>query len=302
MPISAANLSNQDLGFNLNLNGRVWRWKTRMDVSGLTPTFQIIDILTPYGVFRDAVPLPGEVVQAMSDSIASLLANFQPSILLGPPSSLVFTVDEGRGYSQPLSGRLTNNGVFGSLLSGTLMPSAPYIHISPEVIGHLASNQYGLFDVSVDSTDLLASSSPYAASITVQDTSASNSPQTLPVVINVRPLAIVAATPTPLNFAVIRPVSGPFPAIPTQTFNAENTGPADSYLEYQITRLTGLSQNWLAGFSPTYGALTSGTQQAITVTVTPVEGLLPGVYEETLRVSGYSFNSYADVLVRLTIT
>lgn len=273
-----------------------------MDVSGLTPAFQIIDILTPFGVFRDSVPLPGEVVQAMSASIDSLLANFQPNILVGPPSTLSFTVDEGRGYSAPLSGRVTNDGVFGSLLSCTLTTSDPYIHVSPEIVGHLAANQYGLFDVAVDSTDLLASASPYSGTVVIQDASAANTPQVLPIVINVRPLAIVAATPAVVNFSVIRPVSGAFPPIPSQTFAVENTGPAGSYLEYQIVRLTGLSQNWLATFSPVQGTLVSGAQQAITVTVAPATGLMPGVYEETLRVSGYSFNSYTDVLVRLTIT
>lgn len=301
MSISAANLSTQDLGFSFTLNGRVWRWKTRMDVSGLTPTFQITDILTPFGIFRDSVPLPGEVVQAMSDSITSLLTNFQPSILVGPPASLVFTVDEGRGVSEHLSGRITNNGVFGSLLSCSVTPSAPFIQTSPEVVGHLASNQYGLFDVVVDSTSLLASASPYAETLTIQDPSAANNPQSLPVTINVRPLAIVAVAPATLNFSVVRPVDGAFPPIPTQAFVVENTGPATSFLEYQIVRLTGLSQNWLTSFSPVSGALVSGAQQAITVSITPTTGMMPGIYEETLRVSGYSFNSYTDVLVRLTI-
>lgn len=273
-----------------------------MDLSGLTPTFQILDILTPYGVFRDSVPLPGEVVQAMGDSIATLQSTFQPRILLGPPSSLVFTVDEGRGYSTPLSGKLTNDGVFGSLLSGTLVTSAPYIHVTPSVVGHLASNQYGLFEVTVDSTDLLASSSPYSGSITVQDTTALNTPQVLPITVNVRPLAIIAATPATLNFSVVRPVSGPFPAIPTQTITVGNTGSAGSYLEYQVTALTGLATSWLASFLPVSGSLSSGGSVSVTVTVAPETGMMPGIYEETLRISGYSFNSYTDVLVRLTIT
>jgi len=302
LSISAASISAQDIGFFVTLSGRTWRWKTRMDVSGATPTFQIIDILTPFGVLRDSIPLPGEVVQGMSDSIAALLANFKPNILVGPPSTLVFSVDEGRGFSLPQTVLLTNNGVYGSLLSGTLVSSAAFLTVSPTVVGHLASSQTGSFEVSVDSTDLLASSSPYSASVTIQDTAAPNSPQTLPVTINVRPKAVIAASPLTLNFVVTRPISGPFPAIPSQTFAAQNTGPSGSVLDYQIERLTGLSQNWLQSFTPVSGTLASSQSQNITVTVAPVEGLMPGTYTEQLRISGYSFNDFVDVTVQLVIS
>lgn len=302
MPISAANISAQDVGFDYVLNGRTWRWKTRMDVSGAAPVFQIIDIVTPWGVLRDTTPLPGQVVQAMSESIDSLVANFKATILVGPPTSLTFNVDEGRGFSAAQVGHVSNSGVYGSLLDANLVVSAPYVHVSPSVVGGLASNQQGSFEVSVDSTDLLASSSPYSASVSLQDPSATNSPQTLPLTINVRPKAVIDATPTTVNFAVTRPVSGPYPPVPTQQFTVENAGPANSVLDYQIVRLTGLSLNWLASFTPVTGTLNSGQTQAITVTVTPIEGLLPGTYQETLRISGYSFNDHFDVLIQLVIT
>jgi hypothetical protein len=302
LPISAANISTQDVGFSYVLGGKTWRWKTRMDVSGVSPVFQVIDITTPFGMLRDSIPLPGAVVQAMSASIDSLIANYKPNILVGPPSSLIFNVDEGRGFSNPQTGTVTNNGIYGSLLSATLVVSAPYISVSPAIVGHLATNQMGSFDVSVDSTDLLASSSPYSGSISVQDLTAPNSPQTLPITINVRPKAVVSASPTELDFLATRPISGPYPPIPTMQFSVQNTGPSTSVLEFQIARLTGLSQNWLAGFSPVSGTLNSSQTLPITVTVAPVDGLMPGTYEETLRISGYSSNDYFDVLIKLVIT
>lgn len=302
MPISAASISNQDVGFFVTLNGRTWRWKTRMDVSGSVPAFQIVDILTPFGVLRDSIPLPGEVVQGMSDSINTLLSNFKPSILLGPPSTLTFNVDEGRGFSLPQTVVLTNNGVFGSLLSASLVSSASFTTVSPSAIGHLAFNQSGSFEVAVDSTDLLSVSSPYNTTITVQDPAAPNSPRTLPVTINVRPKAVIAATPLTLTFNATRPISGPFPAIPSQIFSVQNSGPSGSVLDYQIVRLTGLSQNWLESFLPVTGTLNASQAQDITVTVAPVEGLLPGTYTETLRISGYSFNSFLDVTIQLVIS
>ena len=302
MPISNSNISAQDVGFTYNLNGRVWRWKTRMDLSGTTPSFQVMDILTPYGVLRDSIPLPGPVVQAMSESITTLQANFRPTILVGPPTSLTFVVDEGRGYSLPQEGSITNVGVYGSLLSGSLATSAPYLTINPSVVGHLVSNQTGTFEVSVDSTDLLSSSSPYTGSITIQDATALNNPQTLPVTVVVRPKAIVDLNPTTLEFTATRPISGPYSAIPTQQFTVQNAGPSGSLLDIQIERLTGLSSNWLEEFTPLVGVLNASQTSNITVKVAPIEGLMPGTYVETLRVSGYSFNGYADITVRLVIT
>jgi len=82
----------------------------------------------------------------------------------------------------------------------------------------------------------------------------------------------------------------------------QNSGPSGSVLDYQIARLTGLSQSWLASFTPVTGTLPASTVQSITVLVEPVEGLMPGIYEETLRISGYSFNDYADVIIRLVVT
>jgi len=302
LSISAANISSQNVEFSITLNGRVWRWTTVMDVSGAVPTFMIKNITTPYGILRDSTPLPGAVVEGMSESIQSLVANYRSSILVGPPGALVFVVDEGRGYSLPLTGRVTNTGVYGSLLSTTLVASAVYIRTNPAIIPHLASNQSGVFDVSVDSTDLLTTSSPYSGSISLQDGAATNSPQVLPITITVRPKAVVSISPGLVTYVVSRPISGPFPAIATQQFTVQNSGPSGSVLDYQIARLTGLSQSWLASFTPVTGTLPASTVQSITVLVEPVEGLMPGIYEETLRISGYSFNDYADVIIRLVVT
>jgi hypothetical protein len=302
LALSAANISTQDIQFKVLVNARTWRWTTRVDLSGLGPTFQIVDIVTPFGFLRDSIPLPGDVVQAMSDSITSLKANFKPAILVGPPTSLVFSVDEGRGFSLPQSGVLTNSGVYGSLLNGALTVSAPYVHVTPPTVGGLAFNESGSFEVSVDSTDLLTSSSPYHEVVTVQDPSAPNSPRTLPITINVRPRALISVSPATVTFNVSAPLSGPYPLISSQSFNVTNTGPSGSVLDFQVARLTGLSQAWLSRFVPMNAVLDSGISQAVSVYVAPPDGFLPGTYTETLRISGYSSNEYADVVIQLVIT
>lgn len=216
--------------------------------------------------------------------------------------SLIFEVDEGRGFSSAQEVVLTNDGVFGSLLGASLVTSAAYVSVSPANVGNLAANESGSFDVSVNSVDLTTANSPYNELVTIQDANATNTPQTLPVTINVRPKATVSVAPMVLSFSVTAPVSGPFPGIPSQQITVGNTGPASSVLDFQIQRLTGLSGDWLSSFSPVTGSLASGGTQVSTVSVAPIEGLARGTYQETLRVNGYSTNSYVDILVQLVIS
>jgi hypothetical protein len=238
----------------------------------------------------------------MADSIAELKVNFAPSILVGPPSILTFAVDEGRGYSPSQSVLLTNTGVYGSILGASLTSSASFVKVNPSSVGGLAVNESGDFMVEVDSTNLLASSSPYAETIAIQDPTATNNPQTVPVVINVRSKALISSDPLLLVFEVVRPLSGPFPQIPTQNFVVENAGPLGSVLEYDIRALTGLCGGWLRSWLPAEGTLQSGESETITVSVQPQEGTLQGTYSEKLRVIGYSSNNYVDVEIRLVVT
>jgi hypothetical protein len=301
LTITAANLRFHDYQFQLQLSTGAWSWTTRLDVSGISPVFWVRDVTSPYGLLRDSTPIPGDVIEGMQASIAQIQANFPPSILLSP-SSLTFNVDEGRGVSVSQAETLTNNGVYGSLLGASITTSAAYVLVSPANVGSLASQESGVFNVSVDSTDLLNSLSPYSRVITVQDANATNTPRTVPVTINVRPKATIALSPAQLDYTAVAPISGPFPAVPTQTFAVRNSGPAGSVLEYQIERLTGLSSSWLSTFAPVSGTLNSGVSATITVTVAPIEGLSRGTYQEWLRVSGYSSNLYVDLLVQLVIS
>ena len=298
----AANIRFQDYQYQHQLSTGSWRWTTRMDVSGSVPAFYVRDIISPYGVLRDSIPIPGEVVEAMSSSITEIQSNFPPSILIGPPASLTFEVDEGRGFSAAQTVALTNNGVFGSLLGATLSSSASYVTVSPANLGNLAANESGAFDVSVNSMPLLALNSPYIQTVLVQAPNASNTPQALTVTINVRPKASISVSPLVLGFSAAAPLTGPFPPVPSQQFTITNSGPAGSVLDYQIQRVTGLSDDWLSSFAPVTGTLVSGGSNIITVSVAPVEGLARGTYQETLRVSGYSDNSYVEILIQLVIS
>lgn len=300
MPL-APNLQKQDYEFkSLTLQG-TWRWVTRVDVSQSVPVYQVLNIVSPWGLLRDSIPLPGEIIQAMAESIVELKSAFAPSILVGPPSTITFTLDEGRGFGSSVSVQVTNNGVFGSLLSASMTTSAAYLRVTPANIGNLAFNESGSFEVLADSSNLLAINSPYSATVILQDTSAVNNPQTLPVTVIVRPKAIISLSPAMLLFVATKPGSGSFAPVPSQQFTIQNTGPTGSVLEYRVQKLVGQS-DWLVSFAPITGLLAASETQANTVVVQPPDTLGVGVYTETLRVSGYSENSYQDVLVQLTVT
>lgn len=271
-----------------------------MDVTGSVPVFSVTGIVSPMGILRDSIPIPGEVVEAMGDSIEEVRTQFPPTILIGPPSTLTFEVTEGQGFSLPQEVVLTNNGVFGSLLGVTLSTSAGYISVSPAEIGNLASNESGAFDVSVDSTELLAVDSPLSGTITVQDSAATNTPQVLPITIEVLPKATIDVSPTTLYFTVVKPLTGSFPVIPSQTFTIENTGAAGSVLTWQLQKV-GCSP-WLASFAPVSGTLDSGETELITVVAAPPTSTGTGTYTETLRVTGYSTNETFDVTLQLTVS
>ena len=147
----------------------------------------------------------------------------------------------------------------------------------------------------------MANGSPFAATVLVQDPTAVNTPQVVSLAIVVRPKAHIAVAPTPLIFVTVAPISGPFAPIPTQALTITNGGLPGSNLDYQVTKLTGNSP-WLVAYTPVSGSIPGGLTQNVTVVVQPAQGTAPGVYQESLRISGYSDNFYVDVPVQLTVS
>lgn len=297
---SAANLRFQDYSFQQPTPMGMWRWTTRVDLSGMAPAYSVRDIVSPYGLLRDSVPIPGPVVASMAESILQLRVNFAPA-LLASPLHLTFTLDEGRGFGVPQTVQVTNSGVFGSLLDAIITTDAGWVRTQPTRLGNLASGETGQFDVLVDSSSLLAADSPYTNTVLLQDAAAPNSPLPVTVTINVRPKAVIGVSTTALTFYAVKPLTGPFSPIPSQSFVLSNTGPAGSLLDFEVQKLVG-SSPWLVSYTPMSGQLAGGSTQAMIVTVAPPPSCPPGTYKETLRISGYSSNAHQDVEVTLVIS
>ena len=298
MPL-ASNLQSQEYKFRFIVLEGTWYWTTRVDVSATAPQYSIGDIRSPFGLLRDSIAIPGDVAQAMADSITELKAAFPPSILLDQ-ASMTFTMDEGRGASDAQDLQVTNGGVYGSVMSTSLTTSAAYITVRPPTIGGLSFNESGVAQVSANSLTLLAASSPYAATVIVQDATAANNPQVLSLAVVVRPKAHIALSAAGMEFVVTSPLTGVFPPIPSQAFTITNDAATASSLTYQVVKLRNASA-WLVSYSPISGTLAGGASQSVLLNVLPAIGTAPGVYEEIMRVSGYSDNSYVDFTVLLTV-
>lgn len=295
----AQNLQTQDYEYKLQVPQGYWRWKTRIDVSHTAPFFSVRDIVSPFGQLRDNVPIPGTVVEAMAQSITELQQALAPLILLSP-TTLTFTVDQGRGFSESEEVSVTNSGVYGSLLSPTLTTSAPYVKIMPAQLGGLAFSEAGLAQVSVDSTNLLATNSPYAATILVQDPNATNTPQVVSLAVVVRPLAQISVNVTQLTFYASAPLDGPFSPIPAQTVTLSNVGPVGSLLSWQAVKLYDTS--WLVSYNPISDELVGGASELVNIVVQPDPCMPRGTYNEVLRFTGYSTNFEQDVKITLIIS
>lgn len=271
-----------------------------MDLTGPSPAFSIVNIVTPYGSLRDRTPLPGDVVTKMATSIEEMASMYSPRILLST-TSITLTLDEGRGFGTGQSVTVTNSGIYGSLLSTSLTSSVGYVTSTPPALGGIGSGTTGTVNINADSSLLTAANSPYSTQVLVEDANATNNPQTINVTVVVRPKAAIEIIPEELLFNVGGPLGGPWPAIPPQTFQVLNDGLGPSVLNYQVEQLQ-CTAPWIISVSPTSGTLTGGSTAALTVNVSPQDGMQPGVYEQYIRVSGYSSNGYKDLYVALTIT
>lgn len=287
-------LNFQDYEFSLNTSRGWWRWKTRIDTTLQAPQVFIRDIVSPYGLLRDSIPIPGAVISAMQDSMDQLQIAFSP-VQSVDPLQLFFTVDEGRGLSVDLPVTIQNTGPFGSVLTALATASNPYINLSPTEVGMLPAQGTGTLTVRVDSAYL--SPGPLQDQITI--TGGSNAPTTIQVFTTVRPRAILAVSIPSIQVTIPYLIDTDYPITEVE-LTVLNNGPATSVLEWKAKKLIDCSP-WLS-LDPKSGVLNgSGDSETIVLQFQPPNNILLGSYTETLRVAGYSENFYIDVPITLNI-
>lgn len=280
--------------------GGTWRWRvTANNVHGAGQFYQVEDIRTPFGSLANTdVPIPGEVVAAMADSLQTFRQQLQPHLSLTSQASYNITVTEGDPLTSVGTATFTNSGAFGSFMTAYGSPGASWLSVDPPSVAGLGKNASGQARIWVDPRIMLAADSPYSGHVIFQDNAdpASVAPVSVMVTVLPRP-EIQVQDVVALTYYMSSGVSGgPIPVA------VSNSGPSGSTLGFSLSKVQNQSP-WLS-FTPSSGSnIASGSDVTVTFSVVTANvPHIPGVYTEIVRVSSpNASNSPRDVEVRLTV-
>jgi hypothetical protein len=299
------NVSGGCFKFDTESIGGTWTWTVRSNnLQGLGQLYEVIDIYTPWGPFTIAeIPLPGDVVTAMADSLTQVQDQLAPLLALVNPTVTTFnvTIVEGDSNQEVGTVAVMNSGAFGSFMTATATPDSQWLGTTPASVSGLGRNEQANFNISLLTATLLNSGSPYNGKVTIQDNRVPPTSVEISITTTVLPRPEITTSPTAISLTFISSTGVPGGA---QQLTIENSGPSGSNLEYTVAKLHNTS-NWM-DFTPSSGGpLSSGQTDIVTISVdtTNASSLSPGSYTDTLRISSTrASNSPVDVVVTLTVT
>jgi hypothetical protein len=286
--------------FQISSEAGKWSWKVSANnIRSVGQYFYVSEINSPFGRLVDVdYPIPGDVVDAIYESLQSFKSQLDPALSLTSSSSVSVTVSEGDANFQGGPITFVNSGAFGSMLCVTATPNVPWLVPVPSVVSGIGKNQSGGLSYRIINQDLLSDSSPYSALLNLQSNS-SAPPVSVSFSVNVLPRPVTSLNVQYLSFTyTLATQSATLP----QTFTITNVGPIGSLLNYVITKAAE-NAPWCT-FSPSAGGpLSSGQSQQVTVTVGSL-GIpwVPANYSTTLVInSRNSSNGPQVVVVNLTV-
>jgi hypothetical protein len=302
MGVLDATVAGTKYSFSTQSTGGTWSWSVQADNTlGAGQLFQFVDILTPYGpLFQVEIPLPGDVVEEMYNSLVEVQAQLAPLMSLVQPIVTPFTVIivEGDPNEEVGSVEVQNVGSFGSFMQVTATPGAAWLSADPSTVQGIGKNQTTSLNISLLTATLLSSGSPYNGSVNLQDNR--NPPTVIPVsvVVTVLPRPAIGATPAQLGFTYTVSTGIPSSAL---SITVENSGPAQSTLEFTVAAMNGSA--WLAITPSSGGPLDPGQTAQVTVSInTSRVPIAPGTYTDSVRISSSTAsNSPVDVPVTLLV-
>ena len=288
--------------FSIESIGGAWIWNVSVDnTQGLGQLFKVVDIYSPYGpLYTAMIPIPGDVILAMADSLSDVQDQLAPMLALVQGSSSSFNIIITEGDSSINIGTIgiQNVGAFGSFMVATATPTVSWIQTVPSYIGDLGKNESGNFDFTLLTGALLSSNSPYVGVINLQDNR--NVPTTIPInfMVTVNPRPVISAVPTSLGFTHSLSLGSTSGA---QQVEISNLGPIASKLSFGLVKVH--NSNWI-DFVPTSGGpLDSGHSTLITFSINSNVPNSPGVYQDTVRVySSNASNSPVNINIILTVS
>lgn len=290
--------------FNIPSVGGTWSWRVLANnQQGVGQLFQVTEINTPYGPLVNAqIPLPGDVVTAMADSLVQVQQQLSPLLALVQPAQTSFTVTITEGDPNSAVGTVSvqNAGAFGSFMSVTATLSVPWLQASPASFQGLGRNEQATFNISILAASLLSSASPYSGTIVLQDDR--NPPTAISIIVNVvvLPRPVIAATPVQINLTFVLSTNTPGSS---QQLQVMNSGPLSSVLNFTLAKLNNASP-WLNFVPSSGGPLAPLASSLVTFSiVTAGVPRTPGTYKEKVRISSLNAaNSPVDIDVNLVVS
>ncbi len=294
------NVSSGGFEFSVQSVGGLWRWRVvASNVAGARQLYVVEDVFTPFGPLSVvSSPIPGEVVTAMADSLATMRQQLRSSVHLVGPVSLSLTVTERNPVVVAGAVKFSNAGALGSFMTVTVTSDSPWLSSRPSTVTGMDKNQEGSVQVLVDPRLMLAASSPYAGRIIITD-DVGNS-VTVPVAVVVLPRPVIAVSAATLNLSywvASRANGGPL------TSTVSNSGPVGSVLDFTVSKVMNVSP-WLS-IAPLSGSnLASGSGVPVVFSVVNANvPAVPGIYVEMVNVVSKSApNSPVTLTVSLTVT
>lgn len=299
---NAVRVSGGGFSFDTNSIGGLWRWKVvANNTIGAEQTFFISDVETPFGALPDVdVPIPGDVIASMADTLSQFQQQLAPLLLLTSSPVMSITVTEGDLVTDVGPATFVNAGAFGSFMSVTATPGTPWMSSSPSSIVGIGKNEGGASNIRVNPKLLLSTASPYSGFLNIQDNR--NVPTVVQVQVDVnvlpRPVIAVSAMTIVMNFDTNTQSSDG-----SRILTVQNSGPATSLLSFKVSKIQN-SSPWLVVAPLEGGPIPSGETFDVLLSVNGnCVTLIPGIYSETLRVSSQNAsNSQVLVTVTLVVT
>jgi len=235
---------------------------------------------------------PGTIVIAAPGALdapqtvgVTLILSVAPVIAFSP-LSLTFDAPAGGANPAPKDLSLSNQG--DGIMAWTAASDATWLIVSP-TFDSLGSGASEVLTVRVDTTSLAEGT--YMAAVHLASGTASNSPQTVPVTLNVNSQPKIGINPKTLSFSTATDVG----TCPPSALSVTNTG--SNTLNWSATG----GAPWLQ-ISPASGSLGALASEPLVMSI-QAAGMTPGLYTSTVQVEDpNAINSPQTIAVDLTVS
>jgi hypothetical protein len=302
MAVLSANFASSGTTFNKASVGGTWSWTTiTKNIPNFGQQFEVSDIKSPFGPISSVnLPIPGDVINAMAESITCLTQQVSSAITVTSPipTQFALTVTEGAPSEEVGTVVLTNSGAFGSFLTVNATPTVSWLSVTPTQTVGVTQNSSVSFSIVVDPSQLLASESPYNGKVNFASQDDPNTIIEATVTVTVIPQPVLGVTPTSIVFN--QTIGMPMPA--SSLITVSNDGTILSTMDYIVGKAINNSA-WLSFTPASGGPLLGGESEAVTLSLNTTQiPALMGTYTETIRVSSpTASNEYVDVTVSLVV-